>query len=87
MKTLKRKSGKVGESHKGKEISAKKKVADKPRMYRKGHFQRAECCSIIRDEDGKILPRAVYIHCEELSAKDCDKLLEWLKKAKKWMSA
>jgi hypothetical protein len=63
-----------------------RQMADKPKRYRKGKYQNAQCCPSIRDEDGKLLPKAVYIHCEEMNAKDCAKLIEWLKKAKKWIA-
>jgi hypothetical protein len=31
------------------------------------------------------LPKSVYIHCEEMTAKDVWKLIDWLYDAAKWM--
>jgi hypothetical protein len=56
----------------------------KPNSYRKGEYQKAIAQSAFVSE-GVRLPKSVYIHCEEMTAKDVWKLIDWLYDAAKWM--
>lgn len=66
--------------------SVKTKSGNKsPNDYRKGEHQQAVCMDAMVDEEKKKLPKAVYVHCEEMTAKDVWKLIDWLYEAGKWM--
>lgn len=64
----------------------KELTVKKPRNYRKGWSQHADCQDAFKiDGSTKELPKAVYIACEEMTAKDVWKLIDWLYEAGKWM--
>ena len=55
----------------------------KPKELRKKN-QYAQACDSFKAHDCDI-PKAVFIDFEITKAKDIDKLIKWLSKAKKWM--
>lgn len=57
----------------------------RPRNYKKGKWQFAQCSeSFTHDEVFE--PACLYINCDNMSLKDAKKLSAWLKSAIKWLS-
>lgn len=56
----------------------------KPAPYKKGQFQSGACWPALRI-GRDLLPKAIHLHCEEMTAKDARKLAKWLLLSAKWM--
>lgn len=60
------------------------KKVKKPRFYKRGKWQYAQCSDSFTHGDG-FEPASLYINCDEINIKDAKKLAVWLNKAIKWL--